>query len=474
MTEETTDVLVIGAGPGGYAAAFQTASRGLATTLVDLSPEPGGVCLQRGCIPSKALLHAARVVSEAKAAAHMGVVFAPPEIDLERLRSWKDAVVGRLTGGLLEQCRRRQVRFIQGEARLLSATRAEVTAPSGERVEIGFHHAVLACGSRPSGIPGLDLGSPRIWDSTAALALTEIPRTLLIVGGGIIGLELGTVYATLGSRVTVVEMTPTLVPGADGDLVRFLRKRLDGLFAGIQLETRVTALTEEGEGLRVISVDKEGKEESRLFDRVLVATGRLPNSANLGLERTRVVVGPRGFVEVDASRLTAEPTIFAIGDLVGQPMLAHKASHEAKVVAEVLGGGKSRFEPAAIPGVAYTDPEIAWTGLTETEARKQGVEVKVVRFPWGACGRAHTMERSEGMTKLILDPGSGRVLGVGIVGVGAGDLIAEGTLAIEMAALAGDLADTIHPHPTLSETLMEAAELFQGHCVHYFSPPRRG
>lgn len=465
----TTQVAVIGGGPGGYAAAFAAADLGLKVTLIDEAPNPGGVCLYRGCIPSKALLHAAQVLNEARHAAAFGIEFAPPRVDLEKLRGWKNQVVQKLTGGLGQLTRDRGITYLQGRATFLSATSLDVVLAAGGRAQLDFEHAIIATGSYPVKLR-IAPDSPRVMDSTKALELEEIPESLLVVGGGYIGLELATVYAALGSKVTVVEMTDGILPGADRDLVRPLAARMKSTLHQLLLSTQVVAMEDTGSKVRVRfqgAADPEVQE----FDRVLIAVGRRPNSQGLGLENTRVQVNERGFIKVDAQRRTDEPTIFAIGDVAGEPMLAHKASHEAKVAAEVIAGKRVAFEPRAIPAVVFTDPEVAWCGLTESQANAQGRPVKVVRFPWGASGRATTLDRSDGLTKLIVDPETEHVLGVGITGPGAGELIGEGVLAVEMAALAADVMLTIHPHPTLSETLMEAAEAIYGQSTHFF---RRG
>lgn len=466
-TSKERQLVVIGGGPGGYPAAFLAADLGLKVTMVDMEQNPGGVCLYRGCIPSKALLHVARVITETREASRWGVAFGEPQIDLAKLRAFKESVVQKLTGGAGSLRAMRGIEFIQGRGVFTGPRSLAVTATDGSRQELAFEHAILASGSRPATIPGLP-ASPRIWDSTGALSLESIPSSLLVVGGGYIGLELGSVYATLGTKVTVVEMLPSLLPGADPDLVRPLAKRLEKLFASIFLGTKVAEMAEEKDGIRVRFEGANVKEPVQTFDRVLVSVGRKPNSSDLGLEKTKVKVNARGFIEIDGQRRTAEPSIFAIGDVAGEPMLAHKATHEGRVAVEAILGKKSVFEPRAIPAVVFTDPEIAWCGLTEAEAQKQGVPFKAVRFGWGASGRAVTLDRVEGVTKLIAEPESGRLLGVGIAGPGAGDLISEGALALEMGATAEDLALTIHPHPTLSETIMESAELFLGHCTHVY------
>jgi dihydrolipoamide dehydrogenase len=469
-------VVVVGAGPGGYAAAFYAADLGMQVALVDPAPNPGGVCLYRGCIPSKALLHVAALINEAAHADAWGVSFAAPTIEVDKVRGFKDRVVSQLTGGVGQVARLRKINYIQGTATFRDATSLEIARTDGQGTEVlTFGHAVIATGSRPSTVPGLSIVSPRLMDSTAALDLPDIPKSLLVVGGGYIGLELGTVYAALGSKVTVVEMTDGLLPGADRDLVNILAKRVTAMCEAVLLETKVVSMREVDNGIAVTFEGKlpEGMAKERTFDRVLVSIGRRPNSAVPGLDKTAVKVSPRGFIEVDEARRTAEPTVFAIGDVVGEPMLAHKASHEARVAIDSIAGHKAAFEPLAIPAVVFTDPELAWCGLTEAEAAKQKREVTVTRFPWAASGRAITVDRTDGMTKLVLDPKTGRILGVGIVGAGAGELIAEGVLAIEMGATAEDLRMTIHPHPTLSETLMESAEVFFGQSTHVFKPKRK-
>ena len=475
---DSTQLVVIGAGPGGYAAAFYAADRGLQVTLVDPSVNPGGVCLYRGCIPSKALLHVAEVVNEARHAEQWGVAFGPPKIDLDRLRAFKTKVVNQLTGGLGQLTKQRKITYIQGtaafrDARTLEITRDGSGSKPGAVETLSFQHAIVATGSRPSTVPGLNLESPRLMDSTSALDLPDVPGSLLVIGGGYIGLELGSVYAALGSKVTVVEMTSGLLPGADRDLVNVLAKRITAICEAVLLNTRVVGMREGKNGIAV-TFDGEGvagdAAKERTFDRVLVSVGRRPNSAVPGLDKTGVKINGRGFIEVDGARRTAVPSIYAIGDVVGEPMLAHKASHEARVAVEAIAGERVAFEPLAIPAVVFTDPELAWCGLTENDAQKQNREVTVTRFPWAASGRALTIDRVDGMTKLVLDPKTERVLGVGIVGPGAGELIAEGVLAVEMGANATDLRMTIHPHPTLSETIMESAEVFFGHATHIYRP----
>ncbi|MGB8917047.1 MAG: dihydrolipoyl dehydrogenase [Candidatus Sulfotelmatobacter sp.] len=467
-------VAVVGGGPGGYAAAFLAADLGLQVTLIDPEVNPGGVCLYRGCIPSKALLHIAKLIEESQQAKNWGIEFAAPKIDLERLRTWKESVIKRLTGGLGQLSKQRHVEYVQGRAAFENSTTLRISKPDATETVLSFDRIILATGSRPAIVPAFKLDSPRLMDSTGALNLEDIPASLLVVGGGYIGLELGSVYAALGTRVTVVEMLPGLLPGADRDLVLPLHKRLEKMFAAILLNTTVASLKVEGAGIRATFAGSALPEKDReqTFDRVLVSVGRKPNSEIPGLETTQVQVNPRGFIEVNKQLQTADPSIYAIGDVVGEPMLAHKAMHEGRVAAEAIAGHKVAFEPNAIPAVVFTDPEVAWCGLTETQAEKEKREIKVAKFPWGASGRAITLDRPEGMTKLIIDPQTERVLGVGIVGVGAGELIAEGVLAIEMAALARDVAMTIHPHPTLSETVMESAEVFFGTSTDVFRPKR--
>ena len=465
-------IAVVGGGPGGYAATFLAADLGMKVTLIDPEVNPGGVCLYRGCIPSKALLHVAKLIEESEQAKNWGIEFSAPKINLEQLRGWKESVVKRLTGGLGQLSKQRKVQYIQGKAGFDSSTKLRVTKADGSQESLTFDRILLATGSRPSVIPSLKLNSPRMLDSTGALDLQDIPKTLLVVGGGYIGLELGSVYGALGTKVTVVEMLPGLLPGADRDLVLPLHKRLEKMFDGIWLNTTVKSLKQESGGIRATFDGADVKEREKVFDKVLVSVGRKPNSEIPGLDKTRVHVDPKGFIQVNKQLQTDDPSIFAIGDVVGEPMLAHKAMHEGRTAIEAMAGRKVGFEPHAIPAVVFTDPEVAWAGLTETQAKEAGREIAVAKFPWGASGRAITLDRPEGLTKLILDPKTERILGVGIVGAGAGELIAEGVLAIEMAALAGDLELTIHPHPTLSETVMNAAEVFFGTSTDVYRPKR--
>ena len=471
MAPDTFQLVVLGGGPGGYAAAFLGADLGLRTALVDPEENPGGVCLYRGCIPSKALLHVAKLLHEARAARALGVEFGEPRVDVAALRAWKDGVVRKLTGGVGVLAKSRKVEFIRGRGRLEDAHTLSVDLAAGGTRTLSFEHAIVATGSLPATLPMFDASSRRVLDSTSALALERVPHSLLVVGGGYIGLELGSVYAALGAKVSVVEMLPGLVPGADRDLVNVLEKSAGKNFERIMLETKVVSASEDAAGVHVTFEGKTA--ETAVYDGVLVAVGRKPNARNIGLENTKARVDERGFIDVDVQRRTAEPSIFAIGDVTGEPMLAHKASHEGRVAAEVIAGHKAAFEPNAIPAVMFTDPEIAWCGLTETLAQERGVEIEVAKFPWGASGRAMTLERTDGLTKLIVDPKTERLLGAGIAGAGAGELIAECALAIEMGAQVSDVKLTIHPHPTLSETVMEAAEVFFGQSTHVYRPRRR-
>lgn len=466
-TNLSASLVVIGAGPGGYPAAFHAADLGMDVVLVDPEANPGGVCLYRGCIPSKALLHAAKVVNEVREGADWGLIAGDVKVDVDKLRAWKAGVVSKLTGGVGLLSKARKVKHIQGMARFVDSKTLAIKTVKGEDQTLTFKNAIIATGSRPAMIPQA-IQSNRLMTSTEALDLPDVPARLLVIGGGYIGLELGQVYASLGSKVTVVEMMSSLLPGVDPDLVHHLGQRLKKQFEAIYLDTKVVEMSEVKDGIRVKFDGKAPKEKEQIFDRVLVSVGRKPNSENLGLDKTKVKVGKGGFIEVDPQRRTAEPNIYAIGDVAGQPMLAHKATHEGRVAAHAIAGKKDIFDPRAIPAVVFTDPEVAWCGLMENEAKAQGREVKTSKFPWAASGRAITLGRIDGMTKYVTDPADGRILGVAISGPGAGELIAEATLAIEMGAVAEDIALTIHAHPTLSETLMETAESIMGHSTHFY------
>ena len=464
-------LVVLGGGPGGYAAAFLAADLGMQVAIVERDERLGGTCLLRGCIPSKALLHVGRVLAEARELSDWGLEFGKPALRLDALRARKDKVIGTLTGGLATLARRRNVTVVRGNARFTGSSAVEVAPaePGGASQTITFDHCILASGSRPTRIPAFDIGSERVMDSTAALELRDIPESLLVVGGGYIGLEMGTVYAELGSRVSVVELTDALLPGADRDLVKPLHQRLEKLFEKIHLRTKVVKLEDVGAAVRVHFEGPEGA-TAREFSRVLVAVGRRPNSDGIGLENTAVQVSAKGFVEVDGQQRTADPRILAIGDVCGEPMLAHRASHQGKVAVEVLHGEPALFAPRAIPAVVFTDPEIAWAGLTEQEATASGRAVEISRYPWAASGRAQALGRTDGLTKLLVDPETDAVLGVGIVGAGAGELVAEGVLAIEMGCSARDLMESIHPHPTLGETVAFSAENYFGLATEIYRP----
>jgi dihydrolipoamide dehydrogenase len=469
MSEYDVDVLVLGAGPGGYTAAFRAADLGQRVALVERYPELGGVCLNVGCIPSKALLHTAAVIDEAASMERHGIRFGEPTIDLEKLRTFRKDVVAKLTSGLAGMAKQRKIEVIQGTGSFNGAHEA-VVKTGGEQRTITFRNAIIAVGSQSLELGGMPWGDPRLMDSTDALELEEIPARLLIVGGGIIGLEMASVYQALGSKVTVVELTPGLMPGTDPDLVKPLQRRISKRYEAIHLETKVTRIDVADEGLHA---HFEGKHTGRdMYDRVLVAVGRTPNGGKINVASAGVEVTSRGFIPVDNQMRTNVPHIFAIGDVVGQPMLAHKASHEGKVAAEVCAGEKSAFDARVIPSVAYTDPEIAWVGVTETEAKESGLKFGVGKFPLAASGRAIGIDRTEGFTKLLFDSASKRIIGAGITGPNAGDLISECALAIEMGAEAGDIALTIHPHPTLSESVAMAAEVFDGTITDLYLPKK--
>ncbi|MDZ4687085.1 MAG: dihydrolipoyl dehydrogenase [Planctomycetaceae bacterium] len=471
MPDAHTELVVLGGGPGGYPAAFEAADHGVKVTLIDEGVRPGGVCLNRGCIPSKALLHVAKLINEAHESADWGVTFAAPKIDLDKLRGFKDGVIKKMSGGIVELCKARGVTLVAARGNFVDAHTLELKQPDGATSRLTFDKAIIATGSTPAMPAAFKIDDPRVMDSTGALELPDIPKKLLVVGGGYIGLEMGCVYAALGSAVTVVEFLPTILAAADPDLRRPLQKRLEKQFAAIHLNTKVESLEATPQGI-VATLSGEGVEPKQTFDRVLIAIGRRPNSQGFGLENTRVAVNDKGFITVDPQRRTSEAHIYAIGDVAGEPMLAHKATREAKVAVEAILGQPAAFDNIAIPAVVFTDPEVAWCGLQEHEAKAQGREVKVTKFSWGASSRATTLGRNEGLTKLIFDPQTERVLGVGIVGVNAGEMIAEGVIAVETAAVARDLAESIHAHPTLSETVMEAAEAAYGQATHSYRPKR--
>ena len=468
-----TEVLVLGGGPGGYTAAFRAADLGKKVVLVERYPNLGGVCLNVGCIPSKALLHAAKVITEAEEMAAHGIAFGKPAVDIGKLRGWKEAVIGRLTKGLAGLAKQRKVQVVQGVGRFESAGTIAVTGTDGKATRVGFEACIIAAGSSVARIPGFPYDDPRLIDSTGALALADIPQRLLVIGGGIIGLEMACVYDALGSKVTVVELMNQLIPGADADLVKPLAKRIERRYEKIYLGTKVTKLEAKPDGLYATLEGEGAPGMAERYDRVLLAAGRRPNGREIAAEKAGVAVDERGFIPVDAQQRTRVPHIYAIGDVCGEPMLAHKATHEAKVAAEVIAGHKAAFDAMTIPSVAYTDPELAWMGLTETEAKKQGVAYEKASFPWAASGRALSIGRDEGATKLLYDPGTRRILGAGIVGVNAGELIAELVLALELGADMEDIGLTIHPHPTLSETSNFAAELAQGTITDLYLPKKK-
>jgi dihydrolipoamide dehydrogenase len=465
-------LIVLGAGPGGYAAAFLAADLGMDVTLIDKELNPGGVCLYRGCIPSKALLHIAKLVNEAKEASKWGVEFAEPKLYPEKINEWKNKVVKNLTGGLGQLTKQRKVHYIQGTAKFLDSHTLEVEKEGGEKEKLSYENIIIATGSSPARIPSFPDYSDKIWDSTGALDIKRIPKKLLVIGGGYIGLELGTVYASVGSEVTVVEMLPHLLNGADRDLVAVLQKRISKLFKEILVGTKVAGISETKTGVKVTLETSDKKKVEKEFDAVLISTGRKPNTKGFDLEKTGVKINDKGFIVTDKQCKTNVAGIYAIGDVAGEPMLAHKASHEGRAAIEVIAGHKVEFAPNAIPAVVFTDPEIAWCGYTETETKESGIKYEVAKFPWAASGRAMTLDRTDGLTKIIIEQSSQRILGMGIVGAGAGELISEGALAIEMGANMTDLKLTIHPHPTLSETLMETAEIFFGQSTHIYRPKK--
>ncbi len=467
-----TKLVVIGAGPGGYAAAFLGADLGMDVTLIDKEKNPGGVCTYRGCIPSKALLHVSKLISESEEASNWGIKFDKPQIDINKLRSWKSDVVTKLTEGLGILAKQRKVKYVQGTATFENSSKLKIENDKGKTEELTFDKAIIATGSVIASIPSFELNSRRVLNSTTALDIPAIPQSLLVVGGGYIGLELGSVYHSLGTKVSVVEMTSGLLPGVDRDLVNFLSRNLQKKFDKIMLNSKVVEMSETKNGINVKIQGEDGKTSKQTFDYVLVSVGRKPDTRGLGLENTKVKTNERGWITTNNQMQTNDPNIYAIGDIAGEPMLAHKASHEGKTAVEVISGHKAAFEPNAIPAVVFTDPEIAWAGLTENQAKEKGIKYIVSKFPWTASGRATTIGRNDGVTKLIIDPSTERILGVGICGAGAGELIAEGVLAIEMAANLTDLKLTIHPHPTLSETISEAADLFFGQSKDFYKPKR--
>ncbi|MEZ6040652.1 MAG: dihydrolipoyl dehydrogenase [Planctomycetaceae bacterium] len=472
MADQHAQLVVLGGGPGGYPAAFAAADHGMKVVLIDEGSKPGGVCLNRGCIPSKALLHVAKLINETREAAECGLTFSEPTLDLDKLRAFKDKVIGSLAGGVEGLCKARGVELIKARGTFVDSNTLEIKLNDGTSKTLSFDHCIVATGSTPAMPPIFNIGDDRVMDSTGALELKDIPKRLLVIGGGYIGLEMGSVYAAIGSDVTVVEMTSGLLPGADRDLVTPLQKRLTEHFKAIHLNTKVAKVEATPEGI-VASLEGEGVEPQQTFDRVLVAVGRRPNGRGIGLENTGAQLDDRGFIVIDRNQRTADPKLMAIGDVAGEPMLAHKATREAKIAVETLAGEPVEFDNIAIPAVVFTDPELAWCGITETEAKAKGIEHTVHRFPWAASGRAQTLARTEGITKMIIEPKKQRILGVGIVGPGAGEMIAEAVIAVEMGATARDLADSIHAHPTLSETLMETAESVFGQPTHQYRPPRK-
>ncbi|MCC6882551.1 MAG: dihydrolipoyl dehydrogenase [Verrucomicrobiales bacterium] len=464
MESIKSDIVIVGGGPGGYAAAFYAADLGRQVTLIERDDRLGGVCMNRGCIPSKALLNASHTIVAARESAKRGISFGEPEINLDKLREWKSGILTKLAGGLKMLAEKRGVTVIHGRGYFEDSSTLRVETESGQQF-LSFSKAIVAVGSRPALPKVFDLGNPRVMTSTEALEIEEIPEKLLVIGGGYIGMELGTVYATLGSRVTVVEALDSILLGADPDLARPVLLYAKKAFQELRFKAKVTKMSTVGKQIKVIT-EHEGNQLEELYDRVLVSVGRSPNSQDLGLENTGAVLDDKGFIVVNERQQSADPNIFAIGDIAGGVMLAHKASKEARIAVEEITGDNQGASQAVIPAVVFTDPEVAWCGLTESEAKAKGIDVRVAKFPWGASGRAMTLDRVDGLTKLIIEPGTDRILGVGIVGQGAGELIGEGIVAVEMGATAKDLALIVHPHPTLSETLMEAAEVYYGHATH--------
>jgi dihydrolipoamide dehydrogenase len=470
MEPTKTEIVVVGAGPGGYAAAFYAADLGKKVILVEREKRLGGVCLNRGCIPSKALLNATHSISEARESAHRGIFFEPPKVDVAKLRAWKDSVIQKLSGGVQMLAEKRGVQVIHGRGYFEGSQTLRVEREHGQEF-INFDHAIIATGSKSAMPKAFDLGNPRVMTSTEALDTEDIPENLLVVGGGYIGMELGTVYATLGSKVVLVEALDSILLGADPDLARPVMAYAKKAFKEVRLKAKVLKMSTNGKQIKV-EMELEGQKKEDLYDRVLVAVGRVPNAEDLGLENTKVARDEKGFIKVDANQRTADESIYAIGDIAGGILLAHKASREARIAVEAIHGDPGAMTNFTIPAVVFTDPEVAWCGLTEAEAKARGVEIEVAKFPWGASGRALTYDRPDGLTKLIIDSKTERVLGVGIVGHGAGELIAEGVVAVEMGATVRDLAMCVHPHPTLSETIMEAAEVFFGQATHTLSKKR--
>jgi len=471
MESIKTDIVVLGAGPGGYAAAFYAADLGRKVIMVEKEPRLGGVCLNRGCIPSKALLHAAHTVTNALESAHRGITFAAPSIDVTKLRSWKESILNRLAGGITQLAKGRGVQVIHGRGYFEDSHTLRVETEQGQQL-ITYDHAIVAVGSKPALPKAFDLGNPRIMTSTEALEIEDIPENLLVIGGGYIGMELGTVYASLGSKVVLVEAMDAILGGADPDLARPVVAYAKKAFKEVRLKTKVGKMSTSGKQIKV-EFDIDGVKKEEFYDRVLVSVGRAPNSEDIGFENTRVSFDDKGFIHVNEKQQTTDPAIFAIGDIAGGVLLAHKAAKEARIAVEVINGEDSAFSDVTIPAVVFTSPELAWCGLTESEARAKGIEVQVAKFPWAASGRAMSFDKPDGLTKLIIEPETERILGVGIVGHGAGELIAEGVLAVEMGATAKDLALAVHPHPTLSETIMEAAEAFYGHATHTMPRKKR-
>ena len=474
MSQYDYDVVVLGGGPAGYPAAFRAADLGLKVAIVDMEVNPGGVCLYRGCIPSKALLHIAALINESQIAGkEFGVSFSKPQIDLEKVRDYKNSVIKKMTNGLGMLSKAKKVHFIQGKGQFVDSNHLQVQLSDGTAKTVSFKNSIIATGSRPTVLPHLKLDSNRVIDSTGALELKDIPSNMLCIGGGIIGMEIATIYSALGTHVSVVEMMPNLLGSADPELTKILMKTVRPRLKEVMLKTKVNQIKEVSNGIEVYFEDEQGKIFTHIYSKVLVCIGRVPNSSSLGLENTQVKLNEQGFIEVDTQCRTHQENIFAVGDIVGQPMLAHKGTHEGHVAAEVIAGHKRRFDPISIPSVVYTDPELAWCGVTESEAKEKKLNYKVTKFPWAASGRATALNRNDGLTKMIFEQETGQVIGVGIVGVGAGELIGEATLAVEMGATAKDIALTIHPHPTTTETIMESAELFFGHSDHYIAPKKR-